>query len=910
ALAAQAEAAFAAGEAAAPACPSSGGSPAAAPAADAARAPRMPARGPLWALADWARTSLGGGSEAPVAAAPAAAADAPGLGGAPGGALFVHERLRELSKRPPPLWCEPRMDGPPLVQQLMPKYRATREAKDAAAIQALELVCPELAKIAEPMPAPAILLEQAARQLRQLHGQQKQLKEQIVANAKTGKELLRRPNENIKARNEAQEEADRYSAQTGTPAASSGNGGPADDTEFPSLTENDLQLFTPEQQQYYKDAAAAAQQAQATLQSATDAGKQAREAAATLRNLREQVATTKRRKADTACGVAPGGGGAAAADASAPPPVDAGGQDFSNPEAVDAYIKTTTLRRTAVAGAVAAKAPTAAPVVPATAAAPAAAAGAAIPGKGDGKGVKVHRSASARTPVGKRGFASIFFGNVTSYSLKVKRFIETSDHDMIGLAEHHLGKGKCDQEEKRLRSFGWRSGGAWTPATPSARSDSGTHGGTCWLRRATYATSVHLQGANHQSVFQDAHQDVSVVLWRFQGATFAFIVCYLDCSIGLVGTNARKMTTLARNVKSLGVPWCLVGDFNATPEELARSGWLLTLKARILTPEGVNITCASGKGRMLDCVVVPDSFRPFPKRAKPVQKLPWGPHIGLNILVTARPAAVMPRVPVLPVPLEVPAGEVHVPKGIKRRQRDRQRHAELQQAKEERGQLQEGDLLNDDEEHFLEDTYTQWRPQQCNDHVCSPWVVYAAEAPERVGTRIPAGEDAQASIAYQMDPYMAQALAVPYGYWAEAAEAQLAELCGTVPRDRARRGQPVKYQWRKAQEQTADSQFGHACAQDIGGKWASLHARVQEQLIALGRHRHTEYQRKVQDIVSDIISDIRYLLTAKGPVPDDQLQATKGKWRIHLDDDRVLGHGERIRYSRKGLCTEGTGESG
>eukprot|EP00959_Pyramimonas_sp_CCMP1952_P286317 5986958-Pyramimonas_sp.AAC.1 len=100
------------------------------------------------------------------------------------------------------------------------------------------------------------------------------------------------------------------------------------------------------------------------------------------------------------------------------------------------------------------------------------------------------------------------------------------------------------------------------------------------------------------------------------------------------------MTTSARIVKSLGVPWCLVGDFNATPEELARSGWLLTLKARILTPEGVNITCTTGEGRMLDYVVVPDSFRPFLKRVMPIQKLPWGPHVGLNILVVARPAAV------------------------------------------------------------------------------------------------------------------------------------------------------------------------------------------------------------------------------------------------------------------------------
>eukprot|EP00959_Pyramimonas_sp_CCMP1952_P184339 3854828-Pyramimonas_sp.AAC.1 len=101
----------------------------------------------------------------------------------------------------------------------------------------------------------------------------------------------------------------------------------------------------------------------------------------------------------------------------------------------------------------------------------------------------------------------------------------------------------------------------------------------------------------------------------------------------MAGTNSRKMHNIARIVKSLDVPWLLVGDFNATPAEMAKSGWLDVLRARVVTPEGVEVSCTSGKGRMIDYAVVPDSFRPFLSQVMPVQNLPWGPHIGLNILI-------------------------------------------------------------------------------------------------------------------------------------------------------------------------------------------------------------------------------------------------------------------------------------
>eukprot|EP00959_Pyramimonas_sp_CCMP1952_P052056 1088188-Pyramimonas_sp.AAC.2 len=87
-------------------------------------------------------------------------------------------------------------------------------------------------------------------------------------------------------------------------------------------------------------------------------------------------------------------------------------------------------------------------------------------------------------------------------------------------------------------------------------------------------------------------------------------------------------------------------------------------------------------------------------------------------------------------------------------------------------------------------------------------------------------------------------MAQQHAVWSMAAAAQLAELCGAAPRDAARRGLPVRCRWQKAVRQPAYSIYGHAVANEMRSLWASLHARVQGELIALGRCEHTRYQRQ------------------------------------------------------------------
>ncbi|CAK0870501.1 unnamed protein product [Prorocentrum cordatum] len=357
------------------------------------------------------------------------------------------------------------------------------------------------------------------------------------------------------------------------------------------------------------------------------------------------------------------------------------------------------------------------------------------------------------------------------------------------------------------------------------------------------------------------------------------------------------MLNIARVVKSLDVPWLLVGDFNATPTEMAKSGWLDALRARAVTPEGVEVSCTSGKGRMIDYAVVPDSFRPFLSQVLPVQNLPWGPHIGLNILIRSRPASVFLRVPVLPVPLVIPEGESRVPKGRKRFQRDREKHAKIHEMCDELDVLQQGDLLNDDDDHLLDDHYVTKRALKCEDQ---EWIQYVNEASESLGYSFPQAEpDVQKSEAHRAAPHMSEILAKQYGIWSLAAEAQLADLCGVELRQGARRGMPVKYQWRRAVVQKNDSTFGHSSANALNSRWASLHARVQEQLVALGRFRHSSYRQRVQDIVNSLLTELRRDHDSCGPVPDGHAEDMAGKWRVFRDDEQVIRQGERIR-----ACTD------
>ncbi|CAK0801157.1 unnamed protein product, partial [Prorocentrum cordatum] len=203
-------------------------------------------------------------------------------------------------------------------------------------------------------------------------------------------------------------------------------------------------------------------------------------------------------------------------------------------------------------------------------------------------------------------------------------------------------------EIKKLRYKGWQSQFTWAPATPTGRSTSG------------HVTSAHLPDGTGQSVFQKELSDISIILWRLKGATLALISVYLERRVGLDDpANIAKMIQLTRVVRSLGVPWIALGDWNVTPADMQLCPWLKAFRGELLIPNDCAVTCATGKGRLIDYGILSRDFRPFVRFSKPVRDVPWSPHVGLHLRLHVRPASVKVLMPIQPVKIEIHTTTMH-----------------------------------------------------------------------------------------------------------------------------------------------------------------------------------------------------------------------------------------------------------
>ena len=95
--------------------------------------------------------------------------------------------------------------------------------------------------------------------------------------------------------------------------------------------------------------------------------------------------------------------------------------------------------------------------------------------------------------------------------------------------------------------------------------------------------------------------------------------------------NLRLLLQLQQALASTAAPWIAIGDWNCTPEELAAANWDLQLSADILKPKGGDITCTSGKGRLLDFALQSKSAAGLVEEFSIVRRVPWGPHFGLRL---------------------------------------------------------------------------------------------------------------------------------------------------------------------------------------------------------------------------------------------------------------------------------------
>ena len=132
----------------------------------------------------------------------------------------------------------------------------------------------------------------------------------------------------------------------------------------------------------------------------------------------------------------------------------------------------------------------------------------------------------------------------------------------------------------------------------------------------------HLQAAGH-------HQDPQAsgcrsVIIRFKGWSLHLITLYLDSNFDLEsGPNEKRTMAVANLVRSIRLPWLILGDFNRPPVETAMSSWCA------VTSPKVPFTCTNNSdesGTLIDYAMHSDDLTPY-LDIEGVQDVAFKPHV-------------------------------------------------------------------------------------------------------------------------------------------------------------------------------------------------------------------------------------------------------------------------------------------
>ena len=98
------------------------------------------------------------------------------------------------------------------------------------------------------------------------------------------------------------------------------------------------------------------------------------------------------------------------------------------------------------------------------------------------------------------------------------------------------------------------------------------------------------------------------------------------------------------------MPMIVYGDFNMLHNEVGAQGWYDRMNATVVKCNRPT-TLKTAQDRHIDFFVISDSLIPIVENIQPVLDVPWGPHIGLSITLTASPRSICGKVMCIPKPL-------------------------------------------------------------------------------------------------------------------------------------------------------------------------------------------------------------------------------------------------------------------
>jgi hypothetical protein len=115
--------------------------------------------------------------------------------------------------------------------------------------------------------------------------------------------------------------------------------------------------------------------------------------------------------------------------------------------------------------------------------------------------------------------------------------------------------------------------------------------------------------------------------------------CYFHSSLGIAAApNMNILQAVAAVLSTIGGPWIIGADWNCTPEQLTKTGWLKMVKGQVFAPR-VN-TCNEN---VYDYFVVCDDLAPAVHSTVAVSDALCSPHKPARLYIKAGPRQMMVR---------------------------------------------------------------------------------------------------------------------------------------------------------------------------------------------------------------------------------------------------------------------------
>ena len=243
---------------------------------------------------------------------------------------------------------------------------------------------------------------------------------------------------------------------------------------------------------------------------------------------------------------------------------------------------------------------------------------------------------------------NIAFGNITQWSKKLLSYLaEAKDNHLFLAAETHVQESGLSKAKLDCKLRGWRA-----DFSPAARTcQKGSSGGTAVLCRSYLAGQPLCE-----SISPKGDDWVGFGLHLRGGYRILLVCLYLtddNTATAISSRNMAKLHAVLQFCRRVGTPTIVAADWNMEPKQLAEISWLDDMRCDVVRATDLDITCTTGRGRLLDFFAVSRSLVPTIVDVHRDPQARWSPHAGLILRIRSRPKQVVVRSLVVPSALDL-----------------------------------------------------------------------------------------------------------------------------------------------------------------------------------------------------------------------------------------------------------------